>query len=95
MPAQICVDLSPKDSHKLQQAVKSRTSAPRLVLRAQIVLLASESLPNAEIARQLGVNIHTVRLWRNRYVAEGFKSLLKDRARGRNHGGKSTDDQEK
>ena len=95
MPAQICVDLSPKETHKLQQAVKSRTSAPRLVLRAQMVLLAGESRPNAEISEQLGVNIHTVRLWRNRYITEGFKGLLKDRVRGRNQGGKNSVEQEK
>jgi len=43
--------------------------------RARIVLLAAEGLPNAEIARRVGMTRPTVILWRNRYVAGGIRAL--------------------
>lgn len=95
MPAQVKVTLSPKEQHRLEHAVESRTSSQRLVMRAQIVLLAGENIINSEIAERLNLNKNTVALWRNRYVNEGFNGLLKDRPRGRNHGGKKTKEQER
>ena len=95
MPAQKKVSLSLQEKQRLQKAVKSRTSSQRLVMRSQIVLLASEAMPNVEIAQRLDVTRNTVGLWRNRYIEEGFKGLLKDRVRGKNHGGKNTVAQEK
>jgi len=49
-------------------------------LRASIVLLASQGLRNADIARRLGVSRQTVTTWRQRYATEGAEGLL-DRAR--------------
>ena len=95
MPAQVKIELSEKDRQTLKRAAKSRISPVRLVLRSKMVLLASENRSNGAIAQQLGVQTNTVRLWRNRYAKEGFESLLKDRARGMNQGGKNTADQEK
>ena len=95
MPAQIKVTLSEKDKQRLERAVKSRTSSQRLVIRAQIILLASEQVINGEIAERLGINKNTVGLWRNRYVEEGFEGLLTDRPRGHNQGGKSSEEQER
>jgi transposase len=45
------------------------------VQRARIVLLAAEGLPNARVARQVGVSIPTVLTWRNRYDAGGIDAL--------------------
>ena len=95
MPAQKKVNLSTDEKQRLEKAVKSRTSSQRLVMRSQIVLLASEAIPNVEIARRMNTTKNTVGLWRNRYIEEGFKGLLKDRIRGKNHGGKNTVDQER
>jgi len=95
MPAQVKVTLSEKERQQLEHAVKSRTSSQRLIMRAQIVLLASARMTNGEIARELNVNKNTVGLWRNRYVEEGFAGLLTDRPRGRNHGGKNSEEQER
>ena len=52
-------------------------------------------MPNYSIADQLGTAIETVRLWRNRFKAEGVDCLLKERPRGGNHGGKNSLEQEK
>lgn len=40
-----------------------------MVLRAQIVLAAAQGYSNARIARDLRMNVDTVRLWRDRWVA--------------------------
>lgn len=95
MPAQVIITLSEKDRQRLEHAVKSRTSPQRLVFRAQIVLLASQGIANGQIADQLSANKNTVGRWRNRYVEEGFAGLLTDRVRGRNHGGKNSEEQER
>ncbi len=39
-----------------------------MVLRARIVLAAAQGSSNAQIARELGVNVDTVRLWRDRWA---------------------------
>jgi transposase-like protein len=38
-----------------------------VVLRARIILLAADGLTNSQIARTLGVEADTVRLWRQRW----------------------------
>jgi transposase len=43
--------------------------------RARIVLLAAQGLPNAEIARRVGVSGPTVLSWRNRYQDGGIAAL--------------------
>ena len=44
-------------------------------MRARIVLLAAQGLPNAEIARRCGTSRPTVGDWRARYVAGGITAL--------------------
>jgi len=48
--------------------------------RARIVLLASEGVPNREIARLVGLNQNQVGMWRKRYAAMGMGGL-EDRPR--------------
>jgi transposase len=48
--------------------------------RARIVLLAAQGLPNAEIARRVGVSAPTVLAWRNRYQGGGI-AVLEDAPR--------------
>jgi transposase len=42
-------------------------------LRARVTLAAADGLNNAQIARQLGVDVDTVRLWRQRWL--GFQAV--------------------
>lgn len=51
-----------------------------LLQRARIVLLASEGLASAEVARPVGASLPTVGLWRARYASGGLDGLA-DRAR--------------
>ena len=55
--------------------MRSSTVEAGLAQRARIVLLAAEGVPNAEIARRVGVSRPTVIQWRNRYEAGGISAL--------------------
>ena len=52
--------------------MRSSTVEAGLAQRARIVLLAAEGVPNAEIARRVGVSRPTVIQWRNRYEGGGI-----------------------
>jgi putative transposase len=62
------VILSEKEQEGLLQITTRHRSEQQVVLRARIVLLAAHGSTNAEIARELGVHVDTVRLWRDRWV---------------------------
>src|SRR3954468_21499261 len=68
------------DEQRLQVLVRSQTVTAAAALRARIVLLAGEGVPNAEIARRVGVSRPTVIGWRERYL-EGGTAALDDRPR--------------
>lgn len=72
------VQLQEEERAALLQVTKRRKSGQQLVLRAQIVLEASQGKSNATIAQALAVSVETVRLWRNRWAA--WQNIdLKDR----------------
>jgi transposase len=58
------------------ESVARRSCAPhRLVLRAQIVLLAADGLANCVIAARLGICDDTARKWRRRFCQRGRDGL--------------------
>ena len=61
------------DKSRLTALLRAPTVEAGLAPRARIVLLAAEGLPNAEIARQVGVSRPTVIGWRARYEAVGLR----------------------
>jgi putative transposase len=65
-PQEIC--LSDSERVGLEQVVRRHSSEQQKVLRARIILLASQGWDNASIGRTLGVNTNTARLWRKRWV---------------------------
>src|SRR6478752_4722193 len=67
--------LRPGDEPKLTALVRSSTVQAGLAQRARIVLLAAEGLPNAEIARRVGMSRPTVIGWRHRYEVGGVGGL--------------------
>jgi transposase/transposase-like protein len=75
--------LGEDDREVLRQVVRRKTSEQRSVLRASIVLLSAEGKPDLEVAEQLGVNRHTVRLWRERFRDQGLAGLNDAPGRGR------------
>src|SRR5437763_16749750 len=62
------VILSEKEQEGLLQITKRHRSEQQEVLRARIVLAAAHGSSNVEIARELNINVDTVRLWRDRWV---------------------------
>src|SRR6266581_8453165 len=60
--------LTEKEQEELVQMTHRHRSEQQQVLRARIVLAASEGRSNAQIARELAINVDTVRLWRDRWV---------------------------
>ena len=55
--------------------VRSQTVPASAAQRARIVLLAADGVPNAEIARRVGVSRPTVVGWRQRYLDQGLQGL--------------------
>lgn len=61
--------LNEKEQEELTRLTKRHRSEQQVVLRARIILAAAQGASNAEIARELGINVDTVRLWRDRWVS--------------------------
>ena len=62
------VILTDKEQEALIQIIKRHRSEQQQVLRARIVLAAAQGHTNAQIARELEINVDTARLWRDRWV---------------------------
>ena len=79
------LSLGEDQRERLKSLASSGKTPQKVALRADIVLLASEGVPNFSIARQLGTSRPTVLLWRERFEQAGVEGLLKDAPRpGRN-----------
>jgi len=63
------------DKAVLQALARAPTSEQRLATRARIVLRSAEGMAIDHVARELGVAIMTVKLWRRRYAAAGLAGL--------------------
>jgi putative transposase len=62
------VVLSEKEQETLTRISRRYRSEQQVALRARIVLAAAQGHSNAQIARQLSINVDTARLWRDRWV---------------------------
>lgn len=62
------IELSPSAREGLELIVRRHSSPQQQVLRAKIVLSASEGKNNGQIARELEISIDTARLWRRRWL---------------------------
>jgi len=67
----------------LQKIAQAHTSEQRMALRANIVLCANLGSNNSEIADQLGIDVKTVRKWRDRFCVSGMEGLHDDPRSGR------------
>ena len=72
------LEVSDEARRTLEGWVGASTSPQRMVMRARIVLLASQGVANRRIAREVGTSRPTVVLWRNRFVAGGVAALVED-----------------
>jgi putative transposase len=60
--------LSEQEQEGLVQITRGHRSEQQVVLRARIVLSAAQGHSNVQIARELDINVDTVRLWRDRWA---------------------------
>jgi transposase len=75
MPVAAPLVLRPGDGPRLRALTRSSQAPAGHVQRARMVLLAADGLPNAEIARRVGMTRQTVISWRARYEAGGIDAL--------------------
>ncbi len=66
---------------RLEQLLHSGKTPQKIVLRARIVLLASQGMPNNAISQQVSASRPTVLLWRGRFAQFGVPGLMCDAKR--------------
>jgi transposase len=71
------------DRQKLADLARLPSVPSGLAKRARMVLLAADGMPNAEIARRVGVSRPTVIGWRDRYARGGIRALEDEPRSGR------------
>ncbi len=71
------------DRERLTDLARRPSVPSGLAKRARLLLLAAEGMPNAQIARELGVSRPTVIGWRDRYAQGGIKALEDEPRSGR------------
>jgi len=67
-PLPPAVDLSADERRALDALERRHTVPQQVAVRARIIQLAAEGLNNSQIARHLGLDVDTVRLWRRRWL---------------------------
>lgn len=75
------LSIDANQEQRLKFLVGSGKTPQKVALRARIVLLAGQGMPNHAIASQLGIGRPTVLLWRSRFTRSGVPGLLKDARR--------------
>ncbi|MFE9694754.1 IS630 family transposase [Micromonospora sp. NPDC005806] len=81
--AAVAVTLDDTARRALERLSVSAKAQVRQVLRARIILAAAHGHANAEIARDLGVAVNTVRKWRGRFAQHGTEGLKDAERTGR------------
>jgi transposase len=71
-PARLCL---------VQTLTRNRNSPQKHVWRAKIVLLSADGVGTNEIMRQTGTSKTCVWRWQERFMAEGFEGVLRDKTR--------------
>ena len=77
----ISLTVTPAIRRHLKAVAANRNSPQKHVWRAQIVLLTAEGVGTSEIMRQTGKSKTCVWRWQERFMAEGFDGLLRDKTR--------------
>src|SRR5881227_1105970 len=66
-PAELTI--SREERKDLEELVRRHSTPQQLAKRGRMILGAAEGKRNAEIARELGVSVDTVRSWRGRWIS--------------------------
>lgn len=62
------IDLTNAERQALDALARRHSTPQQIALRSRIILASAEGKNNAQIARQLGISIDMVRLWRGRWL---------------------------
>lgn len=81
MRVAVPITLKTSVRNKLKRYTTATNVSPKLRIRSQIVLLASEGRTNKEIAELLGQDQPKVGRWRKRFAEEGIAGIAKDKTR--------------
>jgi transposase len=77
----ILLTVTPSDRRRLKALVRDRNAPQKHVWRAEIVLLTAEGIGTNEIMRRTDKSKTCVWRWQERFMAEGFEGLLRDKTR--------------
>lgn len=66
-PKAVEIKLTEEESKELEKLVKAHKTEQQIVLRGRIIQEAGKGKSNAQIGREMGVRVDTVRLWRGRW----------------------------
>jgi len=69
------VELNDQERQGLETLVRRRSTPQQVAQRGRIILGAAAGFNNSQIARQLGLDVDTVRFWRNRWLGLRAASL--------------------
>jgi transposase len=75
------VTLSEEVRAELVKWSRGRNTPAKLVLRANIILMAANGAMNKDIAQELNTGMKTVCLWRSRFIAGGLEVIKQDAPR--------------
>lgn len=67
--------LSDRERTEVEALVRRHGTPQQLALRGRIILAAAQGQNNSQIARELGICVDTVRLWRTRWIGLQAASL--------------------
>jgi len=62
------IRLPDKERQGLEKLVRRHNTPQQIALRGRIVLAAATDQNNTQIAKKLGIDVDTARLWRNRWL---------------------------
>jgi putative transposase len=68
-PSATTIKLTERQKATLEHILRRSTSAQRLVMRAKIILAASNGTTNQQIGKQLGIERNVAAKWRRRWAA--------------------------
>jgi putative transposase len=69
------VELNDPERQGLETLVRRYSTPQQVAQRGRIILAAADGFNNSQIARQLGLEVDTVRFWRNRWLGLRAASL--------------------
>jgi putative transposase len=69
------LELSDEVKNQLESMANSRSLPYAHVRRAQIILMSAQGQTNTQIAKQVGLSISMVGLWRKRFINQGLMGL--------------------